>query len=633
MDGFPNTVVGIAAPGFAFPMREALFRCWGIDRDPKSYEERHRRMLFIVGRLKPGVSIVQGREELAAIGLRLAQEFPLTNSNIRLGLAPLRDAYMGDVRPYLLLLLGAVGFVLLIACANVANLLLARSASRKREMAIRTALGAARGRLIRQSLVESLLYSAIGGVLGVGMAYSALHILTQLVTVELPAWMNVEIDGVVLFYVLAVTVFSALLAGFMPAIRGTQPYIQSDLREGSAGSSKPARLLRPMVTAEVAFATLLLIGTGLLMQSFVRLLNVDLGFRTDHIFTFKMGLSWRKYDLEGARRLETRVLEQLAKIPGVVAAGLDTTLPLTGEQHRVPIRLEDQTARGETENPLVAFHQVSTNYHQMMGIRLIEGRRFDEHDHESSLKVAIVSERLAKRFWPGGNPIGKRVLPGDTLRPWTPEWLTVVGVVGDVKASGPAGDFGMDLYAPYVQIGWQGAGFVVRTTLNPEAIHREVLQAIASVDPEEPPNEMLTMEQVLHRTIWQRRLAGVVFTILGGLALLLATIGIYSVVAYSVSQRIREVGIRTALGARRGDILRMIIVEGARFVLPGIGIGVVAGLVLGRAVSAVLFQISPYDPLTLGCVIALLGSVATAACVIPASRAARIDPLLALRTE
>jgi predicted permease len=633
MDGFPNTVVGIAPPGFAFPFREALFRCWGIDRDPKSYEERHRRMLFVVGRLKPGVAIAQGREEIAAIGLNLAQEFPLTNSNIRLGVAPLRDAYMGDVRPYLLLLLGAVGFVLMIACANAANLLLAHAAGQKRDMAIRTALGASRARLIRQILVETLLYSVIGGMLGVGMAQVASRVLRQMISVELPAWMDVRIDAAVVLYLFCITVVAALLAGILPSVRGTRRDMQPDLKQGAAVSSKPARLLGPVVTAEVAFASVLLIGTGLMMQSFAHLMNVDLGFRTDHLFTFNMGLSWRKYNLQGARQLETRVLEELAKIPGVVAAELDTALPLSGEVDHDSIRLEGQSSREEAGNPLIAFHQVSENYHQMMGIPLIEGRHFNQLDHESSLKVAIVNERLAKRLWPGEDPIGKKVLPGDALRPWTPEWLTIVGIVGNIKASGPASDVELDVYVPYLQIGWQSAHFAVRTSQDPASIHKQVLRAVANVDPEEPPNEMLTMDQVLHKTIWQRKLAGVVFTMLGGLALLLSAIGIYSVIAYSVSQRVREIGIRSALGAGRADILRMIAAEGARFILPGIASGVFLGLALGRAVSALLFQISPYDPLTLAGVIGGLCAVAALACIIPASRAARIDPLVALRTD
>jgi putative ABC transport system permease protein len=634
MDGYPNTVVGVAAPGFKFPVREALFRCWGIDPNPRSYEERHRRALFVVGRLKRGVSLEQGRDELAAIGQRLARDFPLTNSRIRLGMAPLRDVYTGGVRPYLLLLLGAVGFVLLIACANVANLMLARSTGRKREMAIRVALGAAKSRLVRQVLVESMVYSAIGGVIGIGIALLALRVLTQIITVELPAWMDVRIDGAVLVYMLGVTVLTSLLAGLLPAVRGARRDVQEALKQGAAGSTKPSRALKPMVTAEVAFASVLLVGAGLMMQSFARLLDVDLGFRTDHMYTFKMGLSWRKYNLERSRELARRVLEQLAQIPGVTAVATDTSLPLAPRSGGLPVRLEGQTTTAEeAANPTVALHQVSPNYHQVMGIPLLDGRQLNDLDHLSNPRVAVVSERLAKRFWPGQNPIGKRVLPADLMGPYRAVWLTVVGVVGNVRYGGPAGEVGIDLYVPYQQAGSQGPNFVVRTAVEPESIHRQVLQAVAKVDAEEPPSEMLTMDQVLNRTIWQRKLAGVVCSILAGLALLLAAIGIYGVIAYSVSQRVREIGIRTALGAARGDILLMVAAEGARFVMPGIAMGIALGLALARAVSTLLFQISPYDPITLGGVLLALILVASCACLVPALRAARVDPLLALRTD
>jgi putative ABC transport system permease protein len=634
MDGYPNTVTGVAAPGFKFPIREAMFRCWGIDRDPKSYDERHRREVFVVGRLKPGVSIEQGRAEVEALGRRLKLDYPLTNSRMDFGLAPLRDAYMGGVRPYLLVLLGAVGFVLLIACANVANLILARSAGRKRDAAIRIALGAARARLIRQSLVETLVFSLLGGAIGVGAAHTALQSLTGIINVELPSWMDVRVDTSVLLYTAAVSILTGMIAGVLPAIRGSRRDLGEALKQGAAGSSKPSAALSPMVTAQVAFATVLLVGAGLMMQSFARLLDVDLGFRTDRMFTFYMGLSWRKYNLERSKELEKRVLAELKRIPGVIEAGLDTQLPLTPRTEEVPIRTEGRTtARDEAESPLIGFHQVSSNYHRMMGIPVIEGRPFNDLDHDTSVKVAIVSERLAKRFWPGENPIGRKILPGDVLRPWQTEWLTVVGVSGNVKHNGPAGEPGMDLYIPFIQAGWQAASFMVRTAVPPESLHRQVLQAVARVDPEEPPTEMVTMDEIAGRTIWQRRLAGVVFTALGGLALVLATVGIYGVIAYSISQRVREIGIRSALGAGRSDILRMVTAEGARFVIPGVLIGIALALGFARAASSMLFEVSPFDPLAFGGAVIALLAIALCACLIPATRAARVDPLIALRTD
>jgi putative ABC transport system permease protein len=352
------------------------------------------------------------------------------------------------------------------------------------------------------------------------------------------------------------------------------------------------------------------------------------------LFTFKMGLSWRKYDLVRARQLGTRVLDQLERIPGVAAAALDSSLPLTPRGAGVPIQLEGQhSSQGEAENPRVAFHHISANYHQVMGIPLVGGRFFNGMDRESSLKVAIVSERLANRFWPGENAIGKRMLPADFLKPYEPDWLTVVGVVGDVKPAGPDGEPALDLYIPYLQGGSQAPSFAVRTTLDTASIHQQVLQAVARVDPEEPPSEMLTMSQILNRVIWQRKLAGIVSSILGGLALLLATIGVYGVISFNVNQRFREIGIRAALGAGPRDLLGMVAAEGIRFVAPGIVIGVALGVALGRAASALLFVVSPYDAVTLGGVALVLAALAACACVLPARRAMRLDPLRAMKAE
>jgi predicted permease len=633
MDGFPNTVTGVAAPGITFPHREGLFR-WGISSNPQSYAERHRRNAWVVGRLRRSMTIEQGRAEVAAIGERLAAEFPATNSRTEYRMSSLRDAYMGDVKPYLLVLLGAVGLLLLVACANVANLLLARVAGRQREMAIRAALGAGRGELIRQSLGESLVYSSLGGAIGVSLAYLTLPILARLVTVELPSWMAVRVDGSVLLFAVSVVLLTSLLAGLLPAIRGAREELQQLLKQGAAGSTRPGRALGPLVTAEVAIASVLLIGAGLMLQSLSHLMRVDLGFRTDRTFTFAMGLSWRKYNYERANDLQTRVLERLRQIPGVTGAAMDTMLPLTGRGQETTIQLEGQAALQEpAAAPLAGLHQVSTNYHQMMGIRLFEGRFFQDLDHQTAPKVALVSRKPARRLSPHRSIVGMRVFPRDRFGPGAQEWLTVAGVVDDVKHSGPAGEPAMDLYVPYLQTGSQGSHFVVRTDLPAEIIHKEALRAVASVDPGEPPNDMLMMDQILSRTIWQRQLAGVVFAILASLGLSLAGVGIYGVIAYSVSQRVREIGIRSALGARRGDILRMVLSEGARFAVPGMVVGIAVGWLLGRALQSLLFQISPHDPITLGAVVAVEGIIACGACLVPAARAARMDPLRALRSE
>ncbi len=635
MDGFPNMIMGVAPPGITFPRREGLFRCWGISSDPLSYADRHHRNALVVARLKSGISLRQGQDQIAAIGRRLARDFPDTNAHIELRLSPLRDAYLGDVRPYLLVLLGAVGLLLLIACANVSNLFLARATERKRETAIRAALGAGRGQLARPAFVEALLYSSLGGALGIGVAFLVLQLLTRMITVELPSWMEVRIDWPVLLYAVTLVVIVSLLISLLPVTRQTRHDLTLALKQGSSGSSKPSRALGSMVIAEVAMASTLLFGAGLLWQSLAHLLQVDLGFRTDHTFTFAMGLSWRKYNFERARDLQMRVLANVARIPGVSAVAMDTMMPLTPRTDETTVQLENQAVSLQERAAAspVGMHQVTANYHQFLGIRLVEGRLFNDLDHQTSPKVAIVSQRLAAHLSPGRSIVGRRVLPRDRFGPGQQEWLTVVGVVRDIKHNGPAGEWTWDLYVPYLQTGSQVSTFLVRTQLLPAGIHRQVLRAVAAVDPGEPPNDMLMMDDILDRTIWQRRLTGVVFAILAALALSLAAIGIYGVIAHSVSQRVREIGIRSALGARPAQILQMIVSQGMRFVIPGIAIGVSLGLALARALSVLLFQISPFDPATLCGAVAILLLIAGSACLIPAARAAQVDPLKALRSE
>ena len=633
MDGFPNTIAGVAPREFAFPSRVALFRCWGIDRDPNNYEQRDRRNARAIGRLKPGVTFYQAQTELAAISQRLAVEFPATNGRMQFQLSLLRDIYVGDVKPYLYLLLGAVGLVLSIACANVANLLLSRGTARQREMSIRTALGASRMVLVRQIIVESLMLSLLGGFAGVLIANAVIAAILKIIAVDLPAWAAVRIDWKVLLFAFGISVATGLAAGVTPAIRVSRRDPREALAEGDRGSSRQASALGPMVTAEVTFAAVLLAGAGLMMQSFVRLQNVDLGFRTDRLLTFHIGLSWRKYNLERATAFEQKTLEGLRQIPGAAEAAFTTALPLTGHEQTVTVTLEGQTKDQAAQHSLVYFEQVNTDFHRMMGIPLRRGRLFKDTDRAGSPIVALVSEHTARRLWPGQDPIGKRFLPADAFQRWTPQWLTVVGVVGDVKHQSPASDPGLDIYVPYVQAGSQWGDFVIRSKIEPIALVREATQVIATVDREEPASEWLTMDQIAANTIWQRRIAALVSAALGVVALLLATIGIYGVIAYTVNLRTKEIGIRSALGSSAAGIVGVVMLGAARFIVPGIVLGVAISLGLARAVSTLLFGVRPGDPGTFFAVALVLLSVGAAATAIPAMRAARRDPLIALRNE
>jgi predicted permease len=474
----------------------------------------------------------------------------------------------------------------------------------------------------------------LAGSVGFFVAYFAVRVVSGMITVELPPWMDIRIDNSVLLFLFGMSLLTGLLAGAMPALRASRRDVNRTLSDGSRGSSKDSRILQPLVAIEIAFAVVLLAGAALMVQSFLRLQRVDLGFRPDRLLTFEVGLSWRKYNLECARVFEQQVLRGLSSLPGVEAAVLSTSLPLTGHEQSTQIATDGQASeRDQSRNPLVNFQQVSANYHRVMGIPLLQGRYFSDFDHEKSQAVAIVSTHLAKRLWPGEEPLGKHILPADVMRPWTPTRLTVVGVVGDVKHESPASEPGLDLYMPFVQAGTQYANFAVRASLDAQALAKQALQIVASVDREEPVSEMMTMQQVIENTVWQRRLTGVVFVILGGLALLLATIGTYGVIAYSVTQRVKEIGIRSALGARPPDIIRMVVTDAGRFILPGVAIGIAIALGLGHFVSSLLFEIGATDPLTLGGVVGVLTSVSAVACLVPAWRAANVDPLKALREE
>jgi len=369
------------------------------------------------------------------------------------------------------------------------------------------------------------------------------------------------------------------------------------------------------------------------MQSFIRLQTVDLGFRTDRLLTFHVGLSWRKYNLERSTAFEQKALEGLRGIPGAAGVAFTTALPLSGHEQTITVSLEGQAQEQATQDPLVYFEQVNTDFHRTMGIPLRRGRLFTDADRAGSPVVALVSDHAARRLWPGQNPIGKRILPADSFRPWVPHWLTVVGVVGDVKHQSPASDPGLDVYIPFVQAGTQVGDFVIRSNINPLALIRQATQIVASIDRGEPTSEWLTMDEIAANTIWQRRIAAFVSAVLSVIALLLATIGIYGVIAYSVNLRTKELGIRSALGASATGIVGMVMMDAARFVLPGILAGLAISLVLARAVSTLLFGVPPGDPWTFAAVALVLLSVGAAATAIPAMRAACRDPLTALRNE
>jgi putative ABC transport system permease protein len=631
MDGFANTVAGVLPPGFTFPVSAELFRCWGISSDIASYEQRDRREASVVGRLKPGIDFHQGQSEIEAIGRRLATEHPETNAQTRFGVRPLRDAYVGETRPYLALLSAAVAFLLLIACSNTANLMLLRGAARRQEMAVRTAIGAARVRVMRQMLTEVLILAMAGGVAGLFLSIAAVRTFSSLAPIEFPAWMPIRTDTTVLAYAFIISISVGIVAAVLPAFQVSRNELADRLKDGMRVSVRGG-LVRVLIIGQVAFSVVLLVGAGLMTQSFQRIRSVGLGFDESNLVKFHVGLSWKKYDLLKARLFQKKVIDGLQRLPGVTGVAFNTSLPLTGTVS-VPIALQGQTdPQDYSKNPLVSFQQVNSDYHRIMKIPLIRGRLFEAGDNENGMKVALISQRLAERLWPGQEAIGKTILP-DVLSSWKWQWSTIVGVVGNVKRDGPAEEPGMDVYVPFSQAGAQYGDFAIRTSENAAAIYEAIRTVVAEVDRGEPISQFARMEDLIATTVANRRLAGSLFIAFGFLALLLAAIGVYGVISQDVRRRQAEIGIRLALGGRPTGVLHMVLSNGLRLVSIGTAIGLALAMRLGRFLEGFLFGTSARDPATFVAVPALLGLVGLIACAVPAIRASRVDPLQALRRE
>ncbi|MCI0389836.1 MAG: ABC transporter permease [Acidobacteria bacterium] len=640
LDAAPFYVIhGIASQGLNFPGNIQLFRSIAINDRLPNYKDRDARNVYAVARLKPGVSYEQARTELNAFSRRMVETYPSINAGLSFTLKPLRDFYVGDVSPYLWLLMAAVGFVLLIACANVINLLLARSLAREREIAIRTALGAGRSRLMRQLLTESLLLAGLGGLLGLAFAAVWLRLLKVLIRAELPAWIAINIDWRVLAFTLAVSILTGLIAGLAPALQASKPDLNELLKESAKGSQGGSRrqLRRALVIAEIALAVALLVGAGLIVKSFLRLQQTELGFSPDNLLTLRVALPWRKYnDAQGPERQKQffqQLLERLAALPGVKSAAMTSNLPLSSERQegKLTFTIEGQSAEEQQRNPYLNDLRVSPNYFQTIGIRLIKGRLLNEFDTTDTERAGVISQRLAERAWPGQDPIGKRLKVGGVNS--QSKWTAIVGVVGDVKHEEIAGEGGLDLYVSYQQAGDSNMYLLLRTTPAPLTLADAATRAVWAGDPEQSTFNVVTMEEHITDTIWQRRLSGALFMIFAALALILASVGIYGVMSYAVSQRTREIGIRMAMGAQARDVLRLVTGEGAKLVGIGLGLGLFISFIAARLMTNLLYQVGAADPLTYLFVAALMAAVALLACYIPARRATKVDPMMALRTE
>jgi putative ABC transport system permease protein len=632
------TILGVMPPSFRFPENTDVWtpmESWfAVTNRSKN---REIRPYPVIARLRPGVTLEQAQADLNNVAEALERQYPKENESVRVRLSTLRDAEVGNLRPYLLLLLAAVGFVLLICCVNVANLMLTAAAARRREYSVRAALGASRLRIARSLLTESLLLALIGGAAGVTLAYAAVRALLALIPVPLPFWMKIEVDAPTLLFSLAVAVLTSVLFGLAPAWQSSRVELSEALKEGARGSAGRARARSGLVVAQVALCLLLLAGAGLMMQSFIRLLSVRTGFMAEgllvaRVTNFKTGS--RAETARAMAAIHEQTLARLRALPGVISAGVTSSLPFTGsqtERSRTDLRVKGRADEELKHSAAVAGAYVGPGSLETLRVPLLKGRLFDASDGPESPLAVIINESAAKKLFPDRDPIGQELLWG----PPTPQnpYIRVVGVVGDVKHRAVEDSEGMELYYPYTQFPVTNGYYMIRTRTAPLNLAGTVRQAINGVNKDAAIVYLKTMDQLIGESLWQRRLWGVLFAVFAVVALALAAVGLYGVMSYLVSQREREIGVRMALGARAGTVSRMVVAQGLKLVLGGILIGVAAALALSRFIGSLLYGVKAYDPLTYAGVASLLVAVALFACFIPARRAAKTDPVIALRAE
>jgi putative ABC transport system permease protein len=637
LNGGTGTVVGVMPPQFQHPGEKA--ELWvPIGFTPEQEASRGRHYLKVLARMKPGVTLAQAQAEMSAIAARLEQQYPDQNKDLGATVTAMHEYVAGDIRPALLVLLGAVGFVLLVACANVANLLLARAAARQKEIAIRVALGASRFRLIRQFLTESLLLAALGGGVGLLLSLWGVSLLQSFIPQSISQVKSVAIDGHVLLFTLLVSLLTGLVFGLAPAAQASKFNLNETLKEGgrdSAAGVRGNRIRGLLVVAEVAVSLLLLIGAGLLINSFLRLRSVDPGFRTDKLLTMEVVLPGTKYP-EHAQRAAfyTDLLRRVEALPGVKSAAVTTNLPLYPQGNSISFSIEGRPDPATGRKPTVVTRVISPRYFDTMGIQLLQGRPLTEQDRADTPSVAVLSETMARRFWPDGDALGKRITPGRADSTDPSDWITVVGVVKDVRQFELDAEPKPQMYLSYEQAGFfEPNDLVVSTDAEPLSLAPAVRKAVWEVDKDQPVSNVRTMEDILSGSIARQRFSMLLLGVFAGLALILAAVGIYGVISYSVAQRTREIGLRMALGAQRSDVVKMVVGQGLKLVLIGVAFGLAAAFVLTRVMSSLLFGVSATDPVTFIIISLVLIGVALLASFIPARSATKVDPMIALRAE
>ena len=634
LSGRSVTVVGIMPAGFRiYSEGEELWVPIAFSQEEQQNRSAH--YLNVMARLKPGVTLSQAQAEMSTIATRLQQQYPATNTNVGSEVVPLHEQVVGDIRPALLIFLGAVGLVLLIACVNVANLLLARAAVRQREIALRVALGASRRRLIRQFLTESVLLGMLGGVVGLLLAVAGLKLLTAVIPPDIPQVKNISIDPRVLGFTILISLLTGLIFGLAPAIQSSSFSPNETLKEGGRGSVAGGgnRIRAGLIVAEVAISLVLLIGAGLLINSFLRLRNVDPGFRSNNLLTMRVSLPASKYnDLAKRAAFYTEINRRLENVAGVKSSAVITNLPLYFQSNSDNISIEGRPDPPPNQQPIINTRVISPKYFETMGIPLLSGRQLTDQDTDDSPNVTVISETMARRYWPGENPIGKRIAFGRPER--DEDWIQIVGITGDVRQSDLITEIKPQMYVSYQQIGFfVPRDLVVKTDVDPMSMAATVRKTIWEIDKDQPVSNIRTMDQIASESVAQQRFSMLLFAIFAGVAMLLAAVGIYGVMSYSVAQRRGEFGIRMALGAQKRDVLKLTIGKGLKLVLLGVVFGLAGAFALTRLMSSLLFGVGATDPATFAAISLVLVGVGLLASYIPARRATKLDPIVALRYE
>ncbi len=635
LDGKVFTIVGVLPANFIMYESPQAYSSVGFWMDDEMMERGAHDDTSVVARLKSGVTLGQARAEMDTIARQLDQQYPSTNRGYRVAITPVRDAFVGDSGPPILVLFAAVGFVLLIACVNVANLLLARGTARGKEIAIRSALGASRARVVRQLLMEAMVLALLSGGLGLFFGAWGLSGLLALIPGDVGQGAPIAIDRWVLAFTALLSLATVGIFGLAPALHASRPDLNETLKESgraTSGGLERGRLRSLLVVSEIALALVLLVSAGLMIKSFSRLLAVDPGFNPQNVLTMSVSLRGPKYDKpEQVTGFAQQTLERVRALPGVSFAALGTQLPLTDSHSRRDITIEGQPLPDVGEFPHPDFHTVSPDYTKALGLPLLRGRDFTPADNKQAPGAVLISESLARRFWPNGDAVGKRILIGHPA-PNNP-WQTVVGVVGDTKQYGLAAATRWEVYQSYLQHPIPNFRVVVRSASKPEDLTAGIKAEIHRLDKDVPVSEVLTMQQWVSNSIGIQRITMLLLGLFATLAMVLGGVGIYGVISYSVGQRNHEIGIRMALGAERRDVLKLVVGKGFGLTLIGIGAGFVGALALTRFLSSLLFGVRPTDPAIFGGVVVLLVCVALLASFVPARRATKVDPMVALRYE